>query len=97
MAGGKEFTQETLYSDFKEIHGVKQPTKLLLKRDGEKYLDGAISDVEVHEKLDDATFAELPKHYAEHRARMARFLDANGLRHHLRPAAAAHAAKRRAA
>jgi hypothetical protein len=46
---------------------------------------------------DDATFAELPKHYAEHRARMARFLDANGLRHHLRPAAAVPVAKRRAA
>jgi hypothetical protein len=33
--------------------------------------------------LDPATFAVLPRTYAEHRQTMARFLDANGLRHHL--------------
>ena len=33
--------------------------------------------------LDPATFAGLPKTYAEHRQSMARFLEANGLEHHL--------------
>lgn len=33
--------------------------------------------------LDPATFAALPAHYAEHRAAMAAFLEANGLAHHL--------------
>lgn len=34
--------------------------------------------------LDPATFAAFPARYAEHRTRMAEFLDANGLEHHLR-------------
>ena len=28
MAGGKEVTQETLYSDYKEVSGVKRPSNL---------------------------------------------------------------------
>jgi len=39
--------------------------------------------------LDPATFAAFPARYAEHRARMAEFLDANGLPHHLRGGVAA--------
>ena len=38
--------------------------------------------------LDPATFADLPRHYAEHRRNMARFIEANGLEHNLRDASA---------
>jgi outer membrane lipoprotein-sorting protein len=56
MAGGKEQTQETLYSDYKEFGGVKHPTKILIKRDGEKYVDAEMSDYEAKEKIDDKVF-----------------------------------------
>jgi hypothetical protein len=58
MAGDQEFTHETFYSDYKDVNGTKQPTKLLINRDGKKDLDGEITDVEAKEKLDDATFAK---------------------------------------
>src|SRR5262249_13660389 len=40
----KEMTQETLYSDYKEFQGTKQPTKLLAKRDGKRYVEGELSE-----------------------------------------------------
>lgn len=44
--------------------------------------DGKIEEM-VDRLLDPATFTALPQRYAEHRATMARFLEANGLRHNL--------------
>ena len=44
--------------------------------------DGTIREM-VDRLLDPATFADLPARYAEHRRNMARFLEANGLRHNL--------------
>jgi outer membrane lipoprotein-sorting protein len=55
---GKERTQETLFSDFKEVGGVKHPMKLVIKRDGEKYVDTEISDLETKEKIDDSMFTK---------------------------------------
>ncbi len=52
----KEVTQEDLYSEYKEFGGVKHPTKMLINRDGKKYVDGTISDYEVTDKIDDAVF-----------------------------------------
>lgn len=42
-------------------------------------------DAMVARLFDDATFAAFPACYAEHYARMAAFLEANGLQHHLGP------------
>lgn len=47
--------------------------------------DGLIEEM-VQRLLDPATFAALPRRYAEHRQTMARFIEANGLRHNLREA-----------
>ena len=44
--------------------------------------DGRVEEM-VDRLLDPATFAALPARYAEHRATMARFIEANGLRHNL--------------
>jgi hypothetical protein len=55
---GKEFTQETLYGDYKEINGVLVARKIVVNRDGKKYVDAEISDLEVKEKLDDSVFAK---------------------------------------
>ena len=51
-------TQETLYSEFKEVKGALKPTRVLINRDGKKYVDGEISDFELKEKLDDSVFAK---------------------------------------
>jgi outer membrane lipoprotein-sorting protein len=56
MTGGKEETQETLYSDYKEIGGVKHPTKVVINRDGKKYVDAEMSDFEAKDKIDDKVF-----------------------------------------
>jgi hypothetical protein len=58
MTGGKEQTEETLFSDYKEYDGVLHATKLLINRDGKKYVDGEITEIERKEKIDDAVFAK---------------------------------------
>jgi outer membrane lipoprotein-sorting protein len=58
MAGDKEQTQEEVLSDFKEVQGVKHATKLVINRDGKKYVEAELSDVELKEKLDDSIFAK---------------------------------------
>jgi hypothetical protein len=56
MAGGKEVTQETLYADYKEVSGVQVPMKLVINRDGKKYVESELTEVELKEKLDDSVF-----------------------------------------
>jgi outer membrane lipoprotein-sorting protein len=58
MMGGKERTQETLHSDFKDVKGVQQPMKLVIKRDGEKHVEGEITDFQTEDKIDDSVFAK---------------------------------------
>jgi len=58
MLGGQERTQETLHSDYKDINGFKQPMKLVIKRDGEKHLEGEVTDLQMGIKIDDAVFAK---------------------------------------
>ena len=55
---GEEFTQETLYSDYKDFGGVKQATKVELKRGGESFLKQEITEFKVLEKVDPKTFSE---------------------------------------
>jgi outer membrane lipoprotein-sorting protein len=56
--GGKEVTQETLYSDYKDVDGTKFPMKVVLNRDGKKYVESENSDVKAVEKLDDSLFGK---------------------------------------
>jgi hypothetical protein len=58
MGGGDELMQETLYSDYKDIEGVKHPMKVTIKRDGKKFIEQENSDMKLAEKLDDKLFAE---------------------------------------
>ncbi len=39
MAGDKEQTQETLLSNYKEVSGVQKPMKVVINRDGKKYVE----------------------------------------------------------
>lgn len=56
--GGKEVSQETFHSDFKDFGGVQRPVKVVIKRDGKDYVDGEASDYETIDKLDDSVFAK---------------------------------------
>jgi hypothetical protein len=47
---------ETYYRDYKDIEGVKQYTKLQVKRGGKQVAEVEFSDFEFHEKLDDKVF-----------------------------------------
>ena len=43
---GEEFTQQTTYSDYKEFDGVKKATKIESKRDGEKFIEQEIIELQ---------------------------------------------------
>jgi hypothetical protein len=55
---GDEFTQETTFSDYQEMGGIKKATKVQAKRDGEKFLDQQITEFKVLDEVDAKTFAE---------------------------------------
>jgi hypothetical protein len=55
---GDEYTQETTFSDYRPIDGIQVATKLVSKRDGEKFQDFQITEFKVMDPVDPKTFAE---------------------------------------
>jgi hypothetical protein len=55
---GDEFTQETIFSDYKELDGVKIATKLEAKRDGQTFQEMTVTEFKALDKVDPKTFAE---------------------------------------
>jgi hypothetical protein len=53
---GNEIMQETIFKDCKDFDGVKRYTKLVIKRDGEKFLESEVSDWKKEDKVDDKLF-----------------------------------------
>jgi hypothetical protein len=53
-----EFEQETTFSAYKDFGGIKKATKVSSKRDGQKFLEGEITDFKALDKVDPKTFAE---------------------------------------
>ena len=58
MGGGGEVAQETLYDDYKDADGVKYPYKVLINRDGKKFVDGEVKEIKLVEKIDDSSFGK---------------------------------------
>jgi hypothetical protein len=56
MNGGKEVAEEVLYDDYKEKDGVKYPAKVVVNRDGKKYVESETTEYKPAEKIDDKTF-----------------------------------------
>lgn len=56
--GDKEVLQETYFSDYKDVDGIKMAMKEVIKRDGKNYVDGESFDVQLPEKLDDKVFSK---------------------------------------
>jgi hypothetical protein len=55
---GMEVTQETFFSDYKEVEGSKQAATLTIKRDGKRHLEAEVFDYKIFDKLDDSVFAK---------------------------------------
>jgi hypothetical protein len=55
---GDEFTQETTFSAYKDFGGLKQPTHIESKRDGEPFVSQDITEFKTLESVPDSTFAE---------------------------------------
>jgi hypothetical protein len=53
---GKEFTQETILSDHKKVDGVPVPQKVLINRDGDKFVESEVTEFQRMEKLDPGLF-----------------------------------------
>jgi len=54
--GDREMPQTNFFYDYKEFQGVRQPTRLVTERDGKKFIEARLTDMQPAEKLDDATF-----------------------------------------
>jgi hypothetical protein len=55
--GGKEVTQDSYYSDYKDIEGAQFPCKIVVKRDDKVYVEAENSDIKPAGKaLPDGTF-----------------------------------------
>jgi hypothetical protein len=55
---GDEFTQETSFSDYKEVGGIKKAMKTVSKRNGEPFREEQITEFTVVEKVDPKTFTD---------------------------------------
>ncbi len=55
---GDEFDQETTYSAYKDFGGVKKATKVVAKRDGQKFIEQEITEFKVLDKVPANTFDE---------------------------------------
>jgi hypothetical protein len=53
-----EFNEETTFANYKESNGVKRATKIVTKRDGQKFQEVEISDFKVLDKVDAKMFEE---------------------------------------
>jgi hypothetical protein len=58
QSGGTEMTQENLYSDYQEIDGIPNASKVTILRDGKKYVEAEATELKRVEKLDDSVFAK---------------------------------------
>jgi hypothetical protein len=55
-SGDKEITQTNFYSDYKEFQGTRQPTRVLIERDGKKFVEAQMTEIQLSEKLDNSIF-----------------------------------------
>lgn len=56
--GGKEVTQETTVTDYREVDGIRSPMKVALKHDGKHFVESEIQELKYVGKLSDDVFAK---------------------------------------
>jgi hypothetical protein len=55
---GQPFNQETTYSDYQDMGGIKKATKISSKRDGEKFIEEQITEFKVLDQVEPKAFDE---------------------------------------
>jgi hypothetical protein len=55
---GEEYVQDTTFSDYKELAGIKKATKVESKRDGQKFISTEITEFKALDKPDPKLFTE---------------------------------------
>jgi outer membrane lipoprotein-sorting protein len=53
----KEVTEESCYSDYKDVDGVKVPMKAVVRHDGELFLESEVTEYGFLDRIDDSEFA----------------------------------------
>src|SRR5207249_1792438 len=53
-----EVKQEIFLSDYKEVQGMKRPTKTVMNNDGKKFMESTVTEQKYLEKLDDKDFSD---------------------------------------
>lgn len=54
----QEILQESSFRDYKDVDGLKRPTKIAIQNDGKKFLDGEMSDYKFVDKFEASEFAK---------------------------------------
>lgn len=54
---GREVLQETFFSDYQEQDGLKHYRKIAVLHDGDRFIEGTVSELEFFDKLDAKVFA----------------------------------------
>ncbi len=55
---GEEYTQQSLYSNYKDFDGIKKATKIVSTRDGEKFITQEVTDYKILDKAPADAFEE---------------------------------------
>ena len=55
---GQEVSEERIIQEYQDVNGLKTAKKVLINRDGKKFLEAEVTDVQFLEKVDDSTFAK---------------------------------------
>ena len=55
---GQEYTQETTFSDYKEMGGIQKATRVHSKRNGEKFIEQQVTEFKVLDAVDPTSFTE---------------------------------------
>jgi len=56
---GEEVTQETTYSNYKEMAGIQKAAKVVTKRNGEKFQEQEVTEFKLLDKVDPKTFTDV--------------------------------------
>jgi hypothetical protein len=54
----QEVNQEIVFSDYKDVDGLKRPMKMVVSQDGKKIMDIEVTEIKFVDKLDDSEFAK---------------------------------------
>lgn len=55
---GQDYTQETTFADYKDFGGIKKASKIVVKRDGEPFMNYEVTEFKILDKVEPDKFAE---------------------------------------